>query len=191
MNFESLEALEKKKIPLFIYETSATGFQRQAYTLATSDSERIAVDHVAKSIDPTSRSSRLSQNMQSSLNAVKLLRSRLKFLIDMVRNSKEVQADHNFMRRLNNIVAQVPIATKDQFDKAAFNEYSDIANINLLSNVTKGMEMLNELMDDFKVMQSKEVSMGHMGSGGGGFGHFGRGDDMDDMMMMMAMQQRP
>jgi hypothetical protein len=69
--------------------------------LATSDSERIAVDHVAKAIDPNAKTSALSQNMISSLNAVKILRRKINFLMDMVHNSQEVRANHEFMRKLN------------------------------------------------------------------------------------------
>jgi len=53
------------------------------------------------------------------------------------------------MRRLSNICSQLPIATKEQFDSSAFYEYSDIAAINLMASVTKGFEMINELVDDF------------------------------------------
>ena len=65
MNPESVEANKKKTLPLFLYELEAIGaqnFLRLDYSLATSDSERIAVDHVAKAIDSASlaRSSQLS-----------------------------------------------------------------------------------------------------------------------------------
>jgi hypothetical protein len=69
--------------------------------LATSDSERIAVDHVVKAVDPNAKSSVLSQNLQSSLNALKLLRKKLKFLIAIVKNSDEVRKNKEFMRKLN------------------------------------------------------------------------------------------
>ena len=55
--------------------------------------------------------------MQSSLNAVKILRGRLNFVIKCVEESAEVRANHEFMRRLNQIVNQVPIATKEAFDE--------------------------------------------------------------------------
>jgi hypothetical protein len=73
------------------------------FSLATSDSERIAVDHVAKAIDPNVKTSGVSQNMIASLNALKILRRKLKFLIDIVKNSPEVRKNHEFMRKLNQI----------------------------------------------------------------------------------------
>ena len=50
---ESLEAKKKKILPLFLYEMEqgGSGFLRLDYELATSDSERIAVDHVSKALD--------------------------------------------------------------------------------------------------------------------------------------------
>lgn len=55
------------------------------------------------------------------------------------------------MRKLNQIVTQLPITTRDSFNDNAFNEYSDIAAVNLLASVTKGFELLNELLDNFKL----------------------------------------
>lgn len=75
---------------------------RLDYSLATSDSERIAVDHVTKSSDSTTSTttSQLSTNVRSSLNALKLLRRKIKFLIDIVRNTPEIRQNHVFMRKL-------------------------------------------------------------------------------------------
>jgi hypothetical protein len=83
-------------------EQGGSGFLRLDFELATSDSERIAVDHVAKALDPstTATTSTMSQNMRASLNALKLLRRKVRFLIDIVRNTPEVQGNHGFMRRL-------------------------------------------------------------------------------------------
>ena len=54
LNPDSKEANEKKILPFFLYELDGThtSLVRLEYTLATSDSERIAVDHMAKAIDP-------------------------------------------------------------------------------------------------------------------------------------------
>jgi len=138
--------------------------------LATSDSERIAVDHVAKAIDTGSRTSMLSQNLVSTLNAIKLLRSKIRFLIDIVNNSPEVKKNHEFMRRLNNICNQLPISLKSTYDKEVFTDYSDIAAINNLAAVTKGFELLNGLIDDFKVIRRADKASGR--------------DGIDQLMMM-------
>lgn len=152
---ESVEALKKKILPLFIYELEqgGSGFLRLDYELATSDSERIAVDHVAKAVDTATSqtTSTMSNNMRASLNALKLLRRKVRFLIDIVKNSPEVQKNHVFMRRLQQIVAQLPIADRAAFEANAFPDYADVAAVNLLASVLKASELLNGLADDFKV----------------------------------------
>jgi hypothetical protein len=88
--------------------------------------------------------------MRASLNALKLLRRKVRFLIDIVKNSPEVQQNHNFMRRLQQIVAQLPIADRAAFEANAFSDYADVAAVNLLASVLKASELLNSLADDFK-----------------------------------------
>jgi len=104
---ESEEAARKKILPLFIYEygqlsAGNSGFFRQEFSLASSDSERIAVDHVQKAIDTSTlaTTSQLSTGMTNSLNALKILRQKLKALIETVRNRPEIRSNHTFMRKL-------------------------------------------------------------------------------------------
>lgn len=103
MNPSSQEAKDKKTLPFFLYEheQQRQRFIRLDYNLATSDSERISVDHVAKATDPNAKTSVLSQNMLATINAVKILRRKIAFLIDIVANSPEVRQNHEFMRKLN------------------------------------------------------------------------------------------
>lgn len=93
MNPDSKEAREKRILPFYIYELDGShqNMVRLEFTLATSDSERIAVDHMVKAIDPNAKVSALSQNILTSVNALKLLRRKIRFLIDIVRNSQEVR----------------------------------------------------------------------------------------------------
>lgn len=145
LNPESVEALKKKTLPLFVYEldntTSSAQFIRLDYSLATSDSERIAVDHIAKATDASTTTSLLSTNMVASLNALKLLRRKIRFLVDMVRQGPpEVRANHTFMRRLQQICAQLPIAERADFEAHAFSDYADVAAVNMLATVLKASE---------------------------------------------------
>lgn len=123
------------------------------YSLATEDSERIAVDNVAKAVDNSkvATTSQLSTNMTAPLNALKLLRRKIRFLIDVVRNSPEIRQNHAFMRRLQQICAQLPIANRSDFEEHAFSEYADVSAVNLLGTVLKASEQLNGLCEDFKM----------------------------------------
>lgn len=69
--------------------------------MAASNAEQIAVDGIAHAVDPFAKVSALSQGMAAPLNAIKILRSKVNFLINAVEKSEEVRKNHNFMRRLN------------------------------------------------------------------------------------------
>jgi COP9 signalosome complex subunit 6 len=105
MNPNSQSAREKKTIPIFLYETNwvAKKFEHLDFQLAQSEDERIAVDNVAKAIDPTAKVSSVSTNLVSTLNAIKILRRKILFLVDIFENSKEVQSNPEYTRRLNQI----------------------------------------------------------------------------------------
>jgi len=90
--------------------------------------------------------------MASSLNAVKIFRSKLNFIISAVKENPEVRKNHNFMRRLNQIIASTPIVAQTEFDKQVFGEYSDAVALNLLATVTKSCSLLQELITDFNVV---------------------------------------
>ena len=53
MNSQSVAAAQKNQIPVYIYETNQVTkkFESLDYTLAQSDDERIAVDHISKALD--------------------------------------------------------------------------------------------------------------------------------------------
>ncbi len=74
--------------------------------------------------------------------------------MDIVRNSPEVRANHGFMRKLQQICAQLPIADRAAFEANAFPDYADVAAVNLLATVVKASEILNSLADDFKLLNS-------------------------------------
>jgi hypothetical protein len=101
-NASSKSAQSKKKLPLFLYESKAQGnFTVLDFQLAASNAEQIAVDGIAKAVDPLAKVSALSQGMAAPLNAIKILRQKVNFLINAVEQSEEVRKNHNFVRRLN------------------------------------------------------------------------------------------
>lgn len=105
-NLTSEYAEKNKCLPLFCYEREAQKdqFVKIDFNLASSDAEQIAVDDIYQAVDAKSLTSHSSQSMKAPLNALKLLRNKLNFLITAVEKSPEVRANHDFMRRLNQIV---------------------------------------------------------------------------------------
>ena len=71
-NEQSEEAKKRKSIPIYIYDYNQVGkaYETVDYKLAQSEDERIAIDSVAKAIDPNAKTSALSSNMVSSVNAI-------------------------------------------------------------------------------------------------------------------------
>lgn len=89
--------------------------------------------------------------MGTPINAVKILRSKLKFLVKAVKESPEVRQNKDFMRRLNQVVNSSQIATADEFDAQHFQEFTDCATINLLASVTQSIEQIQSLVTDYKI----------------------------------------
>lgn len=89
MNTGSQQAKDKKQVPIFLYETNQNTktFESLDFQLAQSEDERIAVDNVAKSVDQNAKRSGISTNLVSYVNAIKVLRSKIKFLVEIFKNS--------------------------------------------------------------------------------------------------------
>lgn len=124
MNPKSQAAMDAKKAPFFMYQLGPLGvdgqpsvpFLRLDFASASEASEQIAVDGVANAVDPNAKISALSQRMNAPINAVKILRTKLNFLIQAVKNSPEVRQNKSFMRRLNQIVSSTPITNSESYD---------------------------------------------------------------------------
>lgn len=103
--------------------------------------------HIA--VDPNAKHSTLTQKMAAPINAIKILRSKLNFLIACVKESPEVRQNKGFMRRLNQIVSSTPITTTETYDSQFFGEYSDAVALNMLTTVTQSCQQIQQLIDDF------------------------------------------
>ena len=109
MNPNSQAARDAQKMPFFMYQQGPIGadgqpsapFVKLEYGSASEASEQIAVDGVANAVDPDAKISVIAQRMAAPINAVKILRAKLNFIITAVKQSPEVRKNKNFMRRLN------------------------------------------------------------------------------------------
>lgn len=91
--------------------------------------------------------------MSASLNAVAIMRQKIRFLINCVKNEPTIRQNHDFMRRLNQIVCQVPITeSKESYDKQLLSEYSDSQALNMMASVTKSIGALQSLIEDFNLV---------------------------------------
>ena len=182
MNVHSAAAQNKKKVPIFLYETNQNlqRFEQLDFELAQSEDERIAVDHVTKAVDPHAKHSSVSTNLESSVNALKLLRSKILFLTDLFQKSSEVRTNPGYTRRLNQICSQIQLidhALAENEQEIQAGMYSDIAAINLLSTATKGFQDLQELMKDIGTINK-------MSKGNKPFGNMMMNQQEDEFNMM-------
>jgi len=92
MNPHSQSAKDKKKLPIFLYECGQ-GEKLLDFRLASSDVEQIGVNDVHTFVDPNESISGCAQKLIGPANAIEILRSKIKFLINVVKESKEVRAD--------------------------------------------------------------------------------------------------
>ena len=145
MNPSSQAAKDAKKLPFFMFQrtaptpdgqTPASPFHQLDFVPASEASEQIAVADVHIAVDPNAKHSVLVQKMSAPINAIKILRSRLNFLIAAVKNSPEVRQNRGFMRRLNQIVSSTPVTTTETYDSQFFGEYADAVSLNMLTTVT-------------------------------------------------------
>jgi hypothetical protein len=169
VNPHSEVAAAKRKIPYFIYEVvqGTKEFIQLDYLMASSDAEQIAVDGCARAVDPDAKISAASQGMVNSMNAVQMLRGKINFIINVVQNEPSVRQNQDFMRRLNQIVKSTPITAASDFDKQSYTEFADLQTLALMANVTKSCGQLQELINDFKIIQKddRHQMMGRRGMG--------------------------
>ena len=105
--------------------------------------------------------------MVNSMNAVQMLRGKINFIINVVQNEPSVRQNQDFMRRLNQIVKSTPITAASDFDKQSYTEFADLQTLALMANVTKSCGQLQELINDFKIIQKddRHQMMGRRGMG--------------------------
>lgn len=86
LNPHSKSAIEKKKIPFFLFEAGQLqpNFVPVDFSMASSDSEQIAVDGLTRAIDPDQKLSTASQGMVAPVNALNILRGKINFIIQAV-----------------------------------------------------------------------------------------------------------
>ena len=62
---------------------------------------------MAKQVDSSAEKSSVSTNLISNMNALKVLRKKILFLVDVFTKEQKVRENPEFVRRLNAIVAEV------------------------------------------------------------------------------------
>lgn len=102
MNPDSEDARNRRTVPIFLYETNQAtkSFEQLDFLLAKSEDERIVIDETAKTVDKSGQTSTVSTTLISNMNAIKLLRKKIKAIVSIFNNAKEVREKPEYVRRL-------------------------------------------------------------------------------------------
>jgi len=151
-----------RELPINIYESelrmvndSPTQlFVKVPYKIETGEAERISVDHIARiTTQGSSTTSALVTQMTAVHNAITMLNQRIKILLsylEATKNSK-VPIEFGLLRRIESLVNQLPAIDTSQFQQEFINEYNDALVITYLATMTKGSNVINEMIDKFNV----------------------------------------
>jgi len=159
-------------IPLSLYESSIdlvegeTGqearmaFIKLEYDLATEDSERIGLDHVARISSTTeSAQSKVSENLMVQHSAIKMLTSRVDIILEYIEavEKGELPFNHEVLREAKALADRLPIlASKDQFTPEFYTQCNDVALMTLMGSVHKSSNDLMQFVNKFNVAHPKD-----------------------------------
>ncbi|XP_041482711.1 COP9 signalosome complex subunit 6-like [Lytechinus variegatus] len=129
------------------------------FTLATEEAERIGVDHVARVTNSeTMESSVVAEHLIAQHNAVKMLHSRVKLILDYVKavQSGEVPMNHEILRDANSLCHRLPVLHLDKFDTEFYNQCNDVTLMAYLGAITKGCNTINQFVNKFNVLYDRQ-----------------------------------
>mmetsp|Transcript_22170 Transcript_22170/g.32986 ORF Transcript_22170/g.32986 Transcript_22170/m.32986 type:complete len:313 (+) Transcript_22170:55-993(+) len=150
-----------ESLPIDVYETEVklvhgkpqTQFVRGSWQLDSEESERIAVNEIArvKTAD-TMGGSKLTSHLGNIKNALAMLLSRIEglehYLEQVEKNA--IPRDHAALRQISAICAQLPAIEGEQFHKDLAHEYNDALLVTYLSSITKGTTLLEILATKYE-----------------------------------------
>eukprot|EP00735_Rhodelphis_limneticus_P014382 TRINITY_DN8401_c0_g1::TRINITY_DN8401_c0_g1_i1::g.29128::m.29128 TRINITY_DN8401_c0_g1::TRINITY_DN8401_c0_g1_i1::g.29128 ORF type:complete len:305 (+),score=37.70,sp/Q54C92/CSN6_DICDI/46.98/6e-84,MitMem_reg/PF13012.1/1.4e-22,JAB/PF01398.16/1.4e-18,DIPSY/PF11763.3/0.024,RepA_C/PF04796.7/0.16 TRINITY_DN8401_c0_g1_i1:55-969(+) len=142
-----------------VHETLTTVLTRCTYRIETGDSERIAVDHVARLVthSTSDASHSLTQHLTGQHSAVNMLAQRIKILREYVAAVKtgQVPANHKILRQIASVAHRLPALDTPEFSQASLSEYNDSLLVMHLTAITNGICATNDLMDKFSLVHDK------------------------------------
>jgi len=151
-----------KELPIFIYEselhvvqdTPTLMFVKAPFKIETGEAERIAVDHIARIVPSGgSAGSLLTAHLMGIHNAISMLHTRIKVLINFLEATKngKVPKDNAMLRKIAGLCHQLPAIDSPTFSRDFINEYNDALMITYLASITKGANSINEMIDKFNL----------------------------------------
>lgn len=150
-----------KDLPITLYETGlhvidgnpSVIFVQAAYSIETSEEERVAVDHIAK-IAPKvdTNAAVLGAHLEKMIESVTMLHEKIGKVYTLLQEMKAgtVPKDHQFLRGAATLIQSLPLAT-DAVQKELLIEQMDGLLVTYLATMTKGTATVNALADKMAV----------------------------------------
>jgi|UniRef100_A0A7S4G725 COP9 signalosome complex subunit 6 len=151
---------ETRDLPVYVYETvlqiidemPVTSFAKIPYRIESEESERISVDHITHLESSTAGDvSSLVKQLGGLKDAVYMLQQRVKLIATYLTKVKQGEhpRDHALLRMILSLCHKLPAMDSEKFNLSYQNEYHDTLLISYLGTLTKGCNVLNELVDKF------------------------------------------
>lgn len=128
-----------------IYEATSTGFVEQSYELQSSDSERIAIEHVIK--NKKDGANAVAAHIFSLQESVNSMNTRVGVLIDYLEKVEKNLVEPNpvLIKQINNLLTQLPVENGEGVEKQIKSETNDSLNIDFLRTLVKSAAALDEI----------------------------------------------
>jgi len=159
-------------IPLSMYESiidivggeARMLFIKLSYELATEDSERIGLDHVARiSSTNETNQSKVSENLMVQHSAIKMLASRIDIILEYVRavEKGELPFNHEILREAKALADRLPILeSNERFTPEFYTQCNDVALMTLMGTIHKSCNDLVQFVNKFNVLHQRQASCG-------------------------------
>ncbi|KAF9437070.1 COP9 signalosome complex subunit 6 [Entomortierella beljakovae] len=160
-----------RSLPITLYESIVDivdnqpqpMFIKAPYKIETGEAERIAVDHVAHAATHQEGESSLVAHLSGQRNAIKMLDTRIKLLHQYLQDSVEgrVPKDHDLERQISSLCNRLPTISGQAFEEEFMTEYNDVLLTSYLATVTKGTNVMSDMVDKFNVVANVPSHHGH------------------------------
>ncbi|KPM09760.1 Cuticle protein [Sarcoptes scabiei] len=136
-------------------------FVEVPYTLQTEEAERIVLDHMVRTTSASSNgdniNSAVTEHLRVQYSAVKMLRDRIKLILEFVKDikNKNIEANREILREILNLCHRLPIISSDTFDEDFYIQCNDVALVTYLGTLTKCLNLINQYANKFNILHDR------------------------------------
>lgn len=128
------------------------------YNIVTEEAERIGLDHMARMTSTTTPNgeaskSAVTEHLRVQYSALKMLRDRVKLILDFIREtkSKNLPVNHDILRNIYNLCHRLPIMNNSKFNEDFFIQINDAALMTYLGVITRCSNTMNQYVNKFNL----------------------------------------